>query len=215
MRKYYLTQFRKIINKNQQEFLLVMIFTKNSGSMLIMRISEDMSFDSLNKELKNPINWVQIYSQSDEVLDIYFSVHYDSALGNPSSVVIVKDNYRFTYIEFKSDITQHPDNPIMSSQEIDFKGDLKPGKIRDLTGIVGVHHYNSLIFLVLKHSVYIYSYKAKRMIDMWEFDKETLADLYILDKQQFYYLIFMTTRNVYFSLIHQTKLEEFVESSIN
>jgi hypothetical protein len=173
---------------------------------MLIKFTEDMTTEDLNRELKDNLNWIEIYNQNENIYEVFFSIQFNSVLGNPSSLVIVKDNYKFTYIEFNQDFSLYNDNIIVKSQEIDFKSDLKPGKNKD---IIGVHHYNSIVYICCRHTVYVYNYKQKRMMDLWDFDKENIEDLYIIDKQKFYYLIFLTSRNVYFSFMEQ-KLEDLV-----
>lgn len=166
-----------------------------------------MTIEDLNQELKEPKNWIEIYSQKVDIYEIFFSIQYDSQLGNPLSLVLLKDNYKFSYIDFNKDLTQFADlKVIVNVQEIDFNTDSKNFKHKD---IIGVHHYNSMIYICFKQKVYIYNLKVKTMIDLWNFDKDTIKDLYILDQKTSYYLIFLTTRNVYFSNIEQ-KFEDQV-----
>jgi len=136
---------------------------------MLIKFTEDMTTEDLNRELKDNLNWIEIYSQNENIYEIFFSIQFNSVLGNPSSLVIVKDNYKFTYIEFNQDFSLYNDNIIVKSQEIDFKSDLRPGKNKD---IIGVHHYNYIVYICCRHTVYVYNYKHKRMMDLWDFDKE-------------------------------------------
>ena len=167
-----------------------------------------MNIEELNSQLKESENWIEIYSQKENIYEIYFSIQFDSNLGNPSSIVIVKDNYKFTYFELNKNLEQYNSgNAIVTVQEIDFKNEIKNIKNKDL---IGVHHYNFIIYICFKNSVYIYNLKNLKVIDFWNFDKEPLKDLYIFDKNKYYYLIFLTGRNVYFSKSDQT-LEDQVK----
>lgn len=100
---------------------------------------------------------------------------------------------------------------ISGSNKLDFQRDLKNSMIGDKhdkflknNDIVGVHHFDSIIYVCMRTKVYIYNMKNNKIMDFWVFDSEPIKDLYIYDygskeKRPFYYLVFLTSRNMYFS----------------
>ena len=170
-------------------------------------MNDQMTKEDLNSQLKDPSKWEEIYNQNESIEKIFFSIQFDSQMGNPSSLVILKDTYKFSYLEFNKDLSKFSRNKaVLTTEDIDFNADSKISKHKD---IIGVHHYNSIIYICFRDKVYIYNMKVRNIIDSWNFEKDRLQDLYILDKQKFYYLIFLTSRNVYFSNIEQ-KFEDIV-----
>jgi hypothetical protein len=208
---FYNKKDNSLNGENNNGYCMITVLTQTNGYYTLVNILNTNDFSSFLDNVKLA-NWIEFYNfdhLEEEISKIFYSYHYDTNLGSPISFIVLTDTLQMIYCEFSTKYDK-PEKLISSKYKIDFHQEITKngfaGKGFKIAELIGIHHYDKSAYIGFKNKIFQYDLFQKELQSK-KLETEAILDIGVydpslpFDRKPFYYLYFLSNRNVYFARI--------------
>jgi hypothetical protein len=198
-------------NENNKSLFISAISKNRIYYTIIAKLDEEYSH--ILNALK--ISWKVLHENPNERIQNY-TFHYDPELGFPISYIIISDNFNVSYRKLQRDEQNYL--KVQYENELNLIKEIKSfnNLIKQNETIVGIHHFDNILYLFFNQKVFIYNFSTRELI--YEKKFSTIKHMYfnqLIGKEE-YSLHFLTNTNLYFFTIKtRLKRDKFKDQNFN